>query len=179
MWPARPPIDHHSNDIMKPETPPTLSARRATVWKPLGISIVMMIAATASASAGRAITAITPRDVDYVLDADARNSTRDYNLVKGTVTVEYSNLTSAQNTRLSVGLRDENDNWVTLVGGTNLTTTFNPGVVGATPVSHAFDFALDPEQQLDPGREYRIGASVQVYQQHGGFWTWTSFQLPV
>jgi hypothetical protein len=111
------------------------------------------------------VTAVTPRATTYILDADA-GTARDYHLLKGTVTVRYTGELVSRSSRVLLSLLDDNDQAVPLVAGTNVTATYNPGALAAGQVvDHTFDFALDPDAQLNPDRVYRVRAQVQQYAQ--------------
>jgi hypothetical protein len=121
-----------------------------------GAALLML---AAPARADLTVTAVTPRTTQYILDADA-GTQRDFNLLKGTVTVHYAGPLELRSTRVRLSLLDDNDLAVTLAAGTDLTASFNAG--GQT-VDHTFNFALDPTTRLDPDRLYRVHAQVENY----------------
>lgn len=121
-----------------------------------GAALLML---AAPAHADLTVTAVTPRTTQYILDADA-GTQRDFNLLKGTVTVHYAGPLELRSTRVRLSLLDDNDLAVTLAAGTDLTASFSAG--GQT-VDHTFNFALDPTTRLNPDRLYRVHAQVQNF----------------
>ncbi|MCF7674766.1 MAG: type IV secretion system protein, partial [Akkermansiaceae bacterium] len=125
----------------------------------------LLVLLAAPARADRTVTAVTPRTTQYILDADA-GTQRDYNLLKGTVTVHYAGILDSINTRVRLSLLDDNEQEIPLAAGSDLTSTYNPGALGGKQaVDHTFDFALDPTSRLDSDRLYRVHAQVEEYVQ--------------
>lgn len=125
----------------------------------------LLLVLAVPAQAGRTVTAVTPRATQYILDADA-GTQRDYNLLKGTVTVHYAATLDSRNTRVRLSLLDDNEQAIPLAAGSDLTSTYNPGdLTGKQTVDHTFDFALDPTTRLDSDRLYHVHAQVEEYVQ--------------
>jgi hypothetical protein len=132
-------------------------------------------------AASKSITSVTPRAVEYVLDWDASNPSRDYNLIKGTVAATCTGISSATTLRVRLSLVDENENVVPLVAGTEIATpaTWSVPLLNTedATANQAFTFAIDPNAKLEPDRRYRVRAELQEYVQiggPGGVWRWIS-----
>ncbi|MCF7733611.1 MAG: apolipoprotein A1/A4/E family protein [Akkermansiaceae bacterium] len=109
-----------------------------------------------------AITSVTPRTTQYVLDGD-QGSGRDYHLLKGTVTVLFTGQSSEVTTRLRLKVLDENDDELQLVAGTDLTATWIAPELREVrdTAENTFSFALDPDDKLETDRVYRVRAQLE------------------
>ncbi|MCU0780551.1 MAG: hypothetical protein MUF04_05540, partial [Akkermansiaceae bacterium] len=125
------------------------------------------------------ITAVTPRDVSYVIDWDASNPSRDYNLIKGTVAVTCTGPSSATLLRVRMTMVDEDGTAVPLVAGTEIASPVSwsvPALAQEASVSQSFSFALDPDARLSPDRRYRVQARLEEWV-FLGRWLWFPVSL--
>lgn len=128
-----------------------------------------------ASAAGLEITAVTPRDVAYVLDWDQANPPRDYHLIKGSVAATRTGAAGAATLRVLLSLVDESDTPVSLVSGSETTASWSaPALAEGATTTHTFDFAIDPNVRLETDRRYRVRARMQEWIQLGGVWRWLS-----
>lgn len=141
---------------------------RSVLVRRLATGVLLWLASLIPAFSGDpSITAVTPRDVSYVLDWDQANPPRDYHLIKGTVTVTRAAPYDGGLFRVQLSLIDDNDDAIALVSGSDVSDSWN-----GQAASHTFDFAVDPNEPLETDRRYRVRAKLQARVQLGSFWVW-------